>query len=139
MALSGSLYSKAGGISGRWAPGKELALQACVGGLYFIAGKLGLSLATAHSFITPIWPAAGVALAALMLLGYGFWPGLLAGSFLLNLTIFSGPVTSVLTLIPASLSIAAGNILAAVAGTWLVENYAKGRDALFQPHTILLF
>lgn len=139
MALSGSLYSKAGGISGRWAPGKELALQACVGGLYFIAGKLGLSLATAHSFITPIWPAAGVALAALMLLGYGFWPGLLAGSFLLNLTIFSGPEIHLLTLISASLSIASGNILAAVAGTWLVENYAKGRDALLQPHTILLF
>ncbi len=138
MALSESLYPKLA-INGRWASGRELALQGCGAGLYFAAGKLGLALAFSHSFATPFGPAAGVALAVILLLGYGFWPGLLIGSLVLNLTIFISPGASWIAVLAASVCVAAGNVLAALAGAWLIETYAHGRDAFRQPHTILLF
>ncbi len=138
MALSESLYSRAP-ISTGWASGQDLALQACTAGAYFAAGRLGLSLAFSHTFITPIWPATGIALAAVLLLGYGIWPGLLLGSLVLNLSIFQGFGTNGLALTAASLCVAAGNVLAALVGAWLVETYAAGREAFRQPHTIILF
>ena len=36
-------------------------------GLYFVAGKLGLSLAFVHASATAVWPPTGIALAALRL------------------------------------------------------------------------
>src|SRR5258707_8321487 len=38
--------------------------------IYFIAGKLGLMLASLHASASPVWPPAGIALSALLLLGY---------------------------------------------------------------------
>ncbi|MGH7968840.1 MAG: MASE1 domain-containing protein, partial [Limisphaerales bacterium] len=114
-------------------------LQACAGALYFVAGKLGLSLAFAHSFISPVGPAAGLALGVVLLLGYSLWPGLLAGAFLLNLSVFSTLGVGWPALVAASLCVSTGNVLGALAGAWLVETYARGRDAFRQPHTIAMF
>src|SRR6516225_4059799 len=42
----------------------------------FAAGKLGDVLRTVNSGgIGPVWPAAGIALGALLLWGYSVWPG----------------------------------------------------------------
>src|SRR5436190_19765205 len=54
--------------------------------VYFIAGKLGLMLACLHASASPVWPAAGIALAALLVLGYRAWPAIFVGAFLVNLT-----------------------------------------------------
>ena len=43
--------------------------------VYFIAGKFGLMLASLHASASPVWPAAGIALAALLVLGYRAVPG----------------------------------------------------------------
>src|SRR4029077_16440523 len=51
---------------------------------YFIAGKLGLTLASLNASASPVWPPAGIALAALLLLGYRVWPAILVGAFLVN-------------------------------------------------------
>ena len=49
----------------------EIALMA---GLYFGAAQLGYSLAFLDTIVSPVWPAAGVALALFLLLGYHlFW------------------------------------------------------------------
>lgn len=42
---------------------------------YFFTGKLGLRLAFVHPSATVVWPATGIALAALLILGYRVWPG----------------------------------------------------------------
>src|SRR5436305_10829167 len=42
--------------------------------IYFAAGKLGLLMANLHSSVSPIWPASGIAVAALLLWGYRLWP-----------------------------------------------------------------
>ena len=54
---------------------------------YFIAGRLALLLAIPPGYATAIWPAAGVALAALVTLGPRLWPGIWIGSFLVTLLV----------------------------------------------------
>lgn len=80
---------------------------------YFGAARLGLLLATVHGNVSPVWPAAGVALGALLLGGLRLWPGVLIGAFAANaMTDVTWPVAS---------CIAIGNTLEAVAGAWLAR------------------
>src|SRR5437764_11892692 len=84
--------------------------------IYFGAGKLGLSLALMHKSASAVWPPTGLALAAVLLLGYRIWPAIFVGAFLVNWTIPS-PIT-------ASLGIAAGNTLEAILGALLAKRFA---------------
>jgi integral membrane sensor domain MASE1 len=70
-------------------------------GLYVVAGKLGLSLALVHASASPVWPPTGIALAALLTLGYRVWPAIFAGAFVVNVTTMGSVATS--------LGIASGN------------------------------
>jgi signal transduction histidine kinase len=54
---------------------------------YYAAGKLGLLLAIPPGYATGIWPPAGIALGVILARGTRLWPGILAGSLLLNLEI----------------------------------------------------
>ena len=51
---------------------------------YFAAGKIGLSTPFTTNNISPVWPASGVALTAVLLFGYRVWPGIAAAAFLVN-------------------------------------------------------
>jgi PAS domain S-box-containing protein len=53
--------------------------------VYFAAGKFGLSLASVHTNVSPVWPPTGIALAAILILGYRVWPGIFIGALLTNL------------------------------------------------------
>jgi signal transduction histidine kinase/ActR/RegA family two-component response regulator len=86
--------------------------------VYFGAGKLGLSLASLHASASPVWPPAGIALAALLVLGYRAWPAIFVGAFLVNYTTAGNIATSI--------SIATGNTLEAVCAAWLVSRFAGG-------------
>jgi signal transduction histidine kinase/ActR/RegA family two-component response regulator/integral membrane sensor domain MASE1 len=48
---------------------------------YWALGCFGLQFSQAHNLISPIWPAAGVALAACLLSRMPLWAGLAAGAF----------------------------------------------------------
>jgi signal transduction histidine kinase len=100
-------------------------------GAYFIAGKLGLSLAFVHASATPVWPPTGIALAALLLLGYRVWPGVLIGAFLVNVTT-AGSLAS-------SAGIAVGNTLEGLLAAFLVNTFANGRHAFERPHDVFKF
>ncbi len=52
--------------------------------VYAIAGGLGQMAALPPGNVTPIWPASGVALAALLVFGNRCWPAVWAGSFAIN-------------------------------------------------------
>ena len=89
------LYSRTGSVgevpsNGSWAmQSRRFSGLPLIGGLaviYFIAGKLGLMLASLHASASPVWPPAGIALAALLLLGYRAWPAIFIGAFLVNVT-----------------------------------------------------
>ncbi|MFN2509618.1 MAG: MASE1 domain-containing protein [Chthoniobacterales bacterium] len=86
--------------------------------VYFVAGKLGLKLAFVNASASPVWPPAGIALGALLLLGYRAWPAIFLGAFLVNLSTAGNAATSV--------AIGAGNTLEAICGAWLVNRFAGG-------------
>src|SRR5882672_1494771 len=90
-------------------------------GLYIVAGKLGLSLAFVHASASPVWPPTGIALAALLTLGYRVWPAIFAGAFVVNVTTMGSVATS--------LGIASGNTLEGLLGAYLVNRYANGARA----------
>src|SRR5438045_3699052 len=58
--------------------------QASTAALYFATGKLGLMMAMPPGLATPVWPPSGLALAAAAYWGPSVWPGIAAGSWLLN-------------------------------------------------------
>ncbi len=99
--------------------------------VYFIAGKLGLMLASLHASASPVWPAAGIALAALLVLGYRVWPAIFVGAFLVNLTTAGNVATS--------LAIASGNTLEALCGAWLVNRFAGGTTVFDRPQGVFKF
>src|SRR5205823_1155855 len=70
---------------------------------YVLAAKIGLAFASVNPSVTAIWPPTGIALAALLLLGFDVWPAIFAGAFVANLTTAGSIATS--------LGIAAGNTL----------------------------
>src|ERR1700740_1326751 len=80
---------------------------AAVGAGYLITAKLGLRLASVNPLVTPVWPPTGVAVAGLLLLGRGAWPGVAVAAFLANLTSGAGPLLA--------LAITVGNTLAPLA------------------------
>src|SRR6266487_417781 len=52
--------------------------------IYVIVGKLILQLAFVHPSASPVWPPAGIALAALLVFGYRTWPAIFLGAWLVN-------------------------------------------------------
>src|SRR6478735_4552508 len=99
--------------------------------VYFIAGKFGLMLASLHASASPVWPSAGIALAAILVLGYRVWPAIFVGAFLVNVT-NAGDVAT-------SLAIATGNTLEALAGAWLVIRFARGKNFCDRPQDVFKF
>jgi TolB-like protein/integral membrane sensor domain MASE1/class 3 adenylate cyclase len=99
--------------------------------IYFIAGKLGLMLASLHASASPVWPPAGIALAGLLLLGYRAWPGIFIGAFLVNVTTAGNVATA--------FAIATGNTLEALVGAWLVNRFAGGTNVFDRPQGVFKF
>lgn len=92
---------------------------------YLVAGKLGLMLGLVNASASPVWAPTGIALAAVLLLGYRVWPSIFVGAFLVNLTTAGTVLTS--------LGIAGGNTLEALLGAALVNQFAGGRNAFERP------
>ena len=61
-----------------------LAALAVLAVVYGVAGKLSLALAFLQPSVSPVWPPAGIALVALLVLGYQTWPAIFIGAFLTN-------------------------------------------------------
>jgi signal transduction histidine kinase len=99
--------------------------------VYFVAGKFGLMLASLHASASPVWPAAGIALGALLVLGYRGWPAIFIGAFLVNVTTAGNVATS--------LAIASGNTLEALCGAWLVNRFAGGTTVFDRPQGVFKF
>ena len=101
---------------------KYLAVIALVAAVYCAAAKLGLALAFAAAQVSVVWPPTGIALAALLLLGYRVWPGVFLGAFLANVTTHETIMTA--------LGIATGNTLEAFTAAWLLRRFVAFDNAL---------
>lgn len=96
-----------------------VVLGTAAGLVYFLAARLGLSLASVHTNVSPVWPPTGVAVASLLLFGRFLWPAVLLGAFAANL--WTG------VSIPTAGGIAVGNTLEAVLAVTLLTR-AKAFD-----------
>ena len=94
----------------------------CVAVAYFVVGWAGLLLVIPPGYATAIWPAAGIAVGALIRYGYRLWPGVLLGSFLVNLftgndlAALPGPTTGVWVALGIGAGAAAHAVIAACFG-----------------------
>ena len=96
---------------------------------YFAAAKASLLLAIPPGYATAVWPPSGIALAAILMLGTRFWPGISIGAAAVNLTVEAS--------LPAAALIATGNTLEALAGAALVRRtmgipyaFERGEDVV---------
>lgn len=110
---------------------KRLAGIAVLAALYFALGRLGLLFSFTRPSITPVWLPSGIALAALLVCGYRIWPGVLLGALAVELTAPSGPLTAVF--------LAVSNTLEGLAGAWLANRYANGRNFYRHPRDVMKF
>lgn len=109
--------------------------------VYFLTGELGLLLAVPPGYATSIWPPSGIALAGVLIFGYRIWPGIVLGSFLVNLqTSFdvSSAEATVLT-IALPLVISGGAALQAVAAAFLLRRFAAFPNALANVRDVFSF
>jgi diguanylate cyclase (GGDEF)-like protein len=110
---------------------REHILLASLAVLYFVTGRAGLALSYGHPAVSLVWPPAGLALGAFLLLGYRVWPVVFGAAFILYAATL-GPV-------PATVMMAAGNTCEGVLAAYLVNRYAGGRHALQNPRNSLRF
>ncbi|MDX5363559.1 MAG: CHASE domain-containing protein [Pseudazoarcus pumilus] len=84
--------------------------------LYLLAAWAGHLVALSTGYASPLWPAAGIALAGLLVWGIRLWPAIWLGGLLTEL--FITPSGSDW---PVSVGIACGIALQALAGAWLAH------------------
>jgi len=96
---------------------------------YFLAGRLGFAASAIHPVVSSAWPPSGIALAALLLGGMRYWPGISLGAFLVNVTGGIAPL--------AAAGIAVGNTLEAVLAAWLLMTLAEFRPSLERLRDVL--
>ncbi len=103
---------------------------AIIAAIYFIASLFGGFFALNGSTIPIIWPQAGIAFAAMLLLGYTALPGIFLGSF----------ITALATGVPFLFSIinATGNILAIIFPAYFIFQQ-KGFSNLLNNYRSVLF
>ncbi len=111
---------------------------AVLAAIFFVAGKFGLLISHLNPGAFLFSPAAGIALAALLLGGLRFWPAILIGTFLVNVTVPDSRVFGGGMIARAAL-LAGGSTLEALIGAWLVERYAGGARAFDRAATTFRF
>ena len=115
-----------------WRAYPAYALQlVVVAGVYFALAKFGLGLASINPSATPIWPATGFSLAAVLLWGYRVCPAIFAGAFIVNATTAGTLITSAV--------IALGNTLEGLVGGYLILRWSGGINTFMTPAGIARF
>lgn len=89
---------------------------------YFILGVMGLSLAIPPGYASPIFPAAGLAVALMLWSGNRAWFAIWSGSFLLNLSVSSFNADLNIASALVAFGIACGAALQALLASYLVSS-----------------
>jgi sigma-B regulation protein RsbU (phosphoserine phosphatase) len=101
----------------------------CVFAAYLLAGEIGLAVPFTSGNVSPLWPPAGVALAAMLVLGYRVWPAVALGAFIVN---FFSKIPHV-----AAAGIALGNTVGPLCGTWLLRQLPRFQPSLTRLRDVL--
>lgn len=113
-----------GGRKRPWLMEFIYVLAACV-----LAGETGLAVPFTSGNVSPLWPPAGVALAAMLLFGYRIWPAVALGAFIVNF----------FTAVPhlAAIGIALGNTTGPLCGAWLLRRLPGFQPSLTRLRDVL--
>lgn len=98
--------------------------------VYWLIGMLGMSLGNATGYVSPIFPAAGFAVAMMLYSGSKAWPGIWLGSLLLNFWIAQSHGSFATADMIVAVGIATGSTLQAVYAYWLLKRHATACDQL---------
>ena len=98
---------------------------------YFAGARLGLAYAVVGGAISLVWPSSGIALVALLALGFAVAPGIAIGSFFANLS--AGVPAGVAALIGT------GSMIGALTAAFLLKRVARFRITLNRIHDVLAF
>ena len=93
---------------------RQIAVILALTAVYFLAARFGLAFAPVAGSATLIWPPAGIALAAVLLLGNYVAPAIVLGEFLANY-LAGGPGVWV------AIGMGLGNACEALVGAWLLR------------------
>jgi PAS domain S-box-containing protein len=88
-----------------------------------VGGLLGKEASFLGGSVALVWPPAGIALAAILLFGYRFWPGVALGAVLFSFT--NGMPFGFFTL-----GTAVGNTVGAIVCTFLLRNFIAFQNAM---------
>jgi len=114
------MLNTAGAATGHgW--GLQWGRLAVVAVLYYATARLGLGLAFENTNISPLWPPAGVALAAMLVWGYKMWPAIALAALVANLQNYLAVGVPLSQALPVSLLLMAGNTVEVFAGAWMVR------------------
>ena len=91
--------------------------------LYFIGGLIGKETSFLSGSVALVWPPAGIALAAILLFGYRFWPGVALGAVLFSF--MNGVPFGFFTL-----GTAIGNTMGAIVCAYLLERFIAFDNAM---------
>jgi PAS domain S-box-containing protein len=105
---------------------------------YVIAAKLSYFSTVPPGYASAIWPATGIALAALLVYGNRIWPGVWLGSLIANGLIPDSTSEQLMSLL-ITLAISSGASLQALAGAYAVRRYAGYPNGLISEKSVLLF
>jgi len=120
---------------GRWA-----AQVIVVAVFYCGTAILSLRLAFEKTNASPVWPPSGIALVAVLLLGYRVWPGIMLGAFFANVVTFlANQAAGVLATVTVSSVIGIGNTLEAVVGKYLLDRLVGARSPFARAPDVLKF
>ena len=93
--------------------------------LYVLGGWLGRKASFLSGSVALVWPSSGIALAAILLFGYRYWPGIAVGAVLFS-AISGQPFGYIM------LGITAGNTIGAVLCVFLLKRFVSFDNAMLR-------
>jgi len=97
--------------------------------VYALLAKYVLDFFSANAVVSIVWPPSGLALAAILLGGKKYWPGVFIGALAGNMLAGSS--------VAISFFIAIGNTLEALTGVWFLNRFGRFNPALTHPRHYL--
>ena len=99
---------------------------------YFVGGLIGKQASFLSGSVALVWPPAGISLAAILLFGYRFWPGVALGAVLFSL--IDGMPFGFFTM-----GTAIGNTVGAVVCTFLLRSWINFENAMERTRDVTIY
>lgn len=114
---------------------QNLVLSAVLAIVYFFTAQISLYFISLPSNITPVWPASGIAVAAILLRGYQLALGVFIGSFALEAWLYKLEIANA----PIILSYTAANVIETLLAAFLIKSFIKDHYILNSVRNVVLF